>query len=187
LRGLFSGGRKVKYINHTLRGLFKALFTALILTVSHVPAGAQDENVVVTEGINHIGLAVKDLDRSVSFFTDTLGWRTAGGDPDYPAVFVTDGNSFVTLWRVTDPAAAVEFNRKNNVGLHHLAFTVKSLKALHELHQKFLAVEGLVIEFAPEFMGQGPSTHMMIREPSGNRLEFVVPGSRVRAEMEAKK
>jgi len=171
----------------SMRPLFMALAAVMISAVPLAPSAAQDETAVVTEGINHLGLAVKDLDRTVTFFIDTLGWRTAGGDPDYPAVFVTDGNAFVTLWQVTDPATAVEFNRKNNVGLHHLAFTVKSLKALHELHQKFLDVEGLVIEFAPEFMGQGPTTHMMIREPSGNRLEFVVPGSRVRTEMEAKK
>lgn len=189
MRGLFDKVRKNKMMrrNHTFKNLFKTFFAALLMLVPYAQANAQEETSVVTEGINHIGLAVKDLDRSVSFFTDTLGWRTAGGDPDYPAVFVTDGNSFVTLWRVTDPASAVDFDRKNNVGLHHLAFTVKSLKALHELHQKFLAVEGVRIEFAPEFMGAGPTTHMMIREPSGNRLEFVVPGSRVRAEMEAKK
>lgn len=173
--------------NYASGNLWKAAFAALLLVMPYAQASAQEETSLVTEGINHIGLAVKDLERSASFFTDTLGWRTAGGDPNYPAVFVTDGNSFVTLWRVTEPASAVEFNRKNNVGLHHLAFTVKSLKALHELHQKFLAVEGVRIEFAPEFMGQGPTTHMMIREPSGNRLEFVVPGSRVRAEMEAEK
>lgn len=164
-----------------------ALLTALLAIAAPLvaPVAAQDEQPVVTEGVNHVGLAVTDLDASVAFFTDTLGWRRAGGDPDYPSVFVTDGNAFVTLWRVTDPATAVAFDRKNNVGLHHLAFTVKSLKALHELHAKFQDVEGLRIEFAPEFMGQGPTTHMMIREPSGNRLEFVVPGSRVRKEMEA--
>lgn len=161
-----------------LRSLAAALFL-----FSHA-ASAQEETEVVTEGVNHIGLAVKDLEASAAFFTNTLGWRQAGGDPEYPAIFVTDGNSFVTLWRVADPSVAVPFNRRNNVGLHHLAFTVKSLKALHELHAKFLETEGVRIEFAPEFMGQGPTTHMMIREPSGNRLEFVVPGSRVRAEQE---
>lgn len=163
----------------------KILITALLLLVPVFgpTAVAQDAKTeVVTEGLNHVGLTVKYLDRSVSFFTDTLGWKAVGGDPDYPSVFVTDGNMFVTLWQTTNPDTAIDFDRKNNVGLHHLAITVNSLKALHELHAKFLDVEGLKIEFAPEFMGAGPTTHMMIREPSGNRLEFVVPGSRVRAE-----
>ncbi len=162
----------------TVRCLLVAFFAL------SVPASAQEESAFVTEGVNHIGLAVHDLDATVSFFVDTLGWQQAGGDPDYPAVFVTDQKSFVTLWQVTDPETAVPFNRKNNVGLHHLAFTVKSLKALHELHEKFQKTEGVRIEFAPEYLGNGPTTHMMIREPSGNRLEFVVPGGRVRAEQQ---
>ncbi len=174
----------MKNIKNNLLFIWLAVF---MIAAPHAAASTQDDRPVVTEGINHLGLAVKNLDRSVAFFTDTLGWRTAGGDPDYPAVFVTDGNAFITLWQVSDPKTAVEFDRKNNVGLHHLAFTVKSLKALHELHQKFQDVDGVRIEFAPEFMGQGPTTHMMIREPSGNRLEFVVSGRQVRAEMEAKK
>lgn len=163
-----------------IKGLARGMLAAFL--AFSAPAGAQDEVVSVTEGVNHIGLAVSDLEASAGFFTETLGWRRAGGDPDYPAVFVTDGNAFVTLWRVTDPGSAIPFDRKNNVGLHHLAFTVGSLKALHDLHARFLDAEGVRVEFAPEFMGQGPTTHMMIREPSGNRLEFVVPGSRVRAE-----
>ena len=32
--------------------------------------------------------------------------------------------------------------------------------------------DDLVIEFGPELNGQGPTMHMMIREPSGNRIEF---------------
>lgn len=165
----------------SVRGFLAAVF---LLSSTAI---AQTEEGLATEGVNHIGLAVKNLEASAAFFTETLGWRQAGGDPEYPAIFVTDGKAFVTLWRVTDPDTAVAFNRKNNVGLHHLAFTVKSLKALDELHAKFLETEGVVIEFSPEYMGSGPTTHMMIREPSGNRLEFVVPGGYVRAERERMK
>jgi len=86
---------------------------------------------------------------------------------------------FVTLWQVTDPETAISFNRKTNVGLHHMAITVRDLPALHDLHSKFVAREDVTIEFAPEFLGDGPATHMMVREPSGLRLEFIVPGSRM--------
>jgi len=129
----------------------------------------------LTKGINHTGLAVKDLDKSAAFFVDTLGWEKAGERPDYPAIFVTDGNAFVTLWQVEDPVTATPFHRRKNVGLHHLAFTVATLDALQALYEKFLKTPNVEIEFAPEFLGKGPATHMMIREPSGIRLEFIVP------------
>lgn len=135
-----------------------------------------------TLGFNHIGFAVTKLDDSVAFFVETLGWKTAGGEPDYPSVFVTNGDMFVTLWQVTDPATAIAFDRKNNVGLHHMAITVRDLEALNALHDKFVAHEGVTVEFAPEFMGDGPTTHMMIREPSGLRLEFIVPADRAQSE-----
>lgn len=132
-----------------------------------------------TLGVNHIGLTVSKLEASAAFFTETLGWRNVGGQPDYPAIFVTDGEAFVTLWQVKNPATAMAFDRGRNVGLHHLALTVESLAALHTLYEKLKDTDGVTIEFAPEFLGQGPTTHMMIRDPSGLRLEFIVPASRM--------
>ncbi|PCI64680.1 MAG: glyoxalase [Kordiimonadales bacterium] len=130
--------------------------------------------------LDHIGFSVSKLDASVSFFVDTLGWKRAGGRPDYPAVFVSNGAMFITLWQVENPETATPFDRRANVGLHHMAITVGSLQALHALHQKFIARGDVVIEFSPEFAGKGPRTHMMVREPSGLRLEFVVPASKVK-------
>ena len=126
----------------------------------------------VTRGINHLGLSVMNLDASTAFFTDVLGWQLDGTDPDYPAAFLTDGELFLTLWQVADPATAVAFDRRNNVGLHHLALTLPSNEALDALHETLKMVPGVIIEFAPELAYGGPSRHMMIREPSGNRLEF---------------
>ena len=127
---------------------------------------------VMTQGLSHIGLSVSNLNQTVRFFTDTLGWKLAGGKPEYPAKFVTDGKMFVTLWQVSNPDSVVKLDRKNNVGLHHLALSVSSIENLNTLHERFKSVDDLVIEFGPELNGQGPTIHMMIREPSGNRIEF---------------
>jgi len=130
------------------------------------------KNDVLTSGFNHIGLTVTDLDASTRFFVDTLGWELKGKDNDYPASFVSDGEMLITLWQTTEPSKAITFDRKNNVGLHHLAISVKSLDALNTLYERVKKSPGVVIEFAPELFYGGPSKHMMIREPSGNRLEF---------------
>lgn len=120
-----------------------------------------------TRGLNHLGLTVRDLDASVAFFTDALHWEAAGGDPDYPSVFVTDCEIFITLWRATGPDAATSFDRKTNIGLHHVALTVPDLEALGEVYETLRSFPGVEIEFAPELMGDGPTTHMMVYEPSG--------------------
>jgi lactoylglutathione lyase len=135
-----------------------------------------------TLGLNHIGMTVSDLDASTAFFIETLGWQAAGGRPDYPAKFVTNGEMFVTLWQAEEPGNAIAFNRKNNIGLHHMAITVRDLDTLSALHERFLALDNVTVEFAPEFLGEGPTTHMMIREPSGIRLEFIVPADRIASE-----
>ena len=136
----------------------------------------------LTSGLNHVGLTVKDLEATTSFFVDTLGWKRAGGVPDYPAVFVTDGAIFVTLWQTPSPDTAIDFNRKTNVGLHHLALTVSDVETLEALHVTFKTDPKVRIEFGPELNGDGPTVHMMVYEPSGSRIEFAVPGGRKRSE-----
>jgi lactoylglutathione lyase len=131
-----------------------------------------NKSTVMTKGLNHLGLTVKNLQASSDFFIKTLGWEEAGGYADYPSKFVTDGELFLTLWQTKNVNQVVSFDRKNNVGLHHLALSVASEDILNELHKRFKSVPGLVIEFAPEPNGNGPTIHMMIREPSGNRIEF---------------
>ena len=129
----------------------------------------------LTRGIHHVGLTVTDPELSSGFFTDLLGWEVVGGNPDYPAVFVSDGTVMVTLWQAAQPANAHAFDKNNTVGLHHLAIRVPDLDTLETIHQKLLAAGDVTIEFAPEYLREGPTTHMMCYEPGGIRIEFIVP------------
>jgi catechol 2,3-dioxygenase-like lactoylglutathione lyase family enzyme len=126
----------------------------------------------LTLGIDHVGLTVRDLDASRAFFVECLGWKVVGERPNYPAFFVSDGSCVLTLWRVENPDDHVAFDRRKNVGLHHLALKVSDRAALDAVHRAVAAWPGVVIEFPPEPSGKGPKFHMMIREPSGNRIEF---------------
>ncbi len=102
-----------------------------------------------------------------------MGWKKEGEDTSYPAVFVSDGAMLLTLWQISDAKTTVKFSRKNNVGLHHLAFSAVSFEALEEIHQRVKDVKGVVVGFAPELAYGGPVKHMMIREPRCKRLEFI--------------
>ena len=126
----------------------------------------------VTQGVHHIGLTVPNLSATQSFFVDTLGFQVVGEKPDYPAAFVSDGTTMITLWQASDPASAVPFDRKNVIGLHHFALKVDD-GALEGLHQKLQATDGVEIEFAPESLGGGAMRHMMCSIPGGIRMEFI--------------
>ncbi len=129
----------------------------------------------ITKGAHHIGLTVPDLAKSRAFFIDTLGFSLVGEVPDYPAVFLTDGITMITLWQAANPAAAVPFDRKNIIGLHHFALKVESADHLETLHQKLARTADVEIEFAPESLGGGATQHMMCFIPGGIRMEFIAP------------
>lgn len=127
----------------------------------------------LTQGAHHIGLTVPDLAKTHAFFLDTLGFSQVGEVPDYPAVFLTDGSTMITLWQAENPDNAVAFDRKNVIGLHHFALKVGNTDALEALHEKLKTVDGVQIEFAPEPLGGGPASHMMCAIPGGIRTEFI--------------
>jgi catechol 2,3-dioxygenase-like lactoylglutathione lyase family enzyme len=131
-----------------------------------------------TYGVDHIGLSVRDLASSRSFFCDCLGWRVVGERRDYPAAFVSDGHCVVTLWQVESPSTAIAFDRRANVGLHHLAIAVIDRAGLDALYQQVSGWPGVVVEFAPQPSGAGPRIHFIVREPSGVRIEFVFDPSK---------
>jgi catechol 2,3-dioxygenase-like lactoylglutathione lyase family enzyme len=126
----------------------------------------------LTQGIDHVGLTVPDLNVTRDFFIQCLGWTLVGERPSYPAAFVSDGHVLLTLWQATNPDRRVEFDRKTNVGLHHLALRVGSEEALNEIFARVSGWPGVVAEFAPENLGEGPKRHTMVYEPGGIRLEF---------------
>lgn len=128
----------------------------------------------ITKGIHHIGLTVSKLEESANFFTALLGWKEVKRNDEYPAIYVSDGSTMLSLWAIKEEPSN-PFNKNRNVGLHHVAFHVGNEDALNAIHKR-LASNGFAIEFAPEQLGKGPAKHLMCYEPSGIRVEFIWPG-----------
>ena len=131
----------------------------------------------LTGGVHHVGLTVPNLKETNAFFIDALGFNQIGEVPDYPATFLSDDKIMVTLWQAEDAANATPFDRKNVIGLHHLALIVEDQAALDAIHDRLQIADGTSIEFAPEPLGSGPTRHMMCNIPGGIRVEFIAPAS----------
>ena len=130
----------------------------------------------MTHGAHHIGLTVPDLDSARTFFCDALGFQVVGEVPAYPAVFVSDGSVWLTLWRAADPQSATPFDRRANIGLHHLALAVSDDRTLDLAFERVRVHPGTTIEFAPEPIWPGATTrHFIFAMPGGIRIEIATP------------
>lgn len=130
----------------------------------------------LTTGAHHIGLTVPDLETATNFFCATLDFKEVGGNPAYPSKFVSDGKTLITLWQAADPATATPFDRKTNIGLHHLALGVPDDATLDIVYARIMAHPSAVVEFTPEPMRAGSATkHFICTMPGGIRIEFATP------------
>jgi methylmalonyl-CoA epimerase len=92
--------------------------------------------------IDHIGIAVGDLDQSLAFFRDALGLELDAPE-DVPAQrvrahFLQAGEAAVELVEPTsDDSPIAKFIAKRGAGIHHLALRVDDIvAALAELKAK---------------------------------------------------
>ena len=142
-----------------------------------MPSITMNDSMFQTQGLNHLGLSVRNLDLTLAFFVECLGWEESGRDESYPRSAVGDGNIRLTLWQVDHELEVNEFHFRRNVGLHHFALEVASEAALNEVAERVRAWPGVEIEFMPEPLGDGPRKHMIFYEPGGIRIEFIWPGT----------
>ena len=130
----------------------------------------------LTRGVHHIGLTVPDLDQARAFFCGVLGFDEVGGVPAYPSIFVSDGTILLTLWRAADPLTARAFDRRANIGLHHLSLAVADDAALDAVWEKVSAHPEVVVDAAPGPVRPGSNTrHFLVFIPGGIRIEFATP------------
>ncbi len=94
--------------------------------------------------IDHIGIAVSDLDEALKLYRDTLG-LTVDHTEDFEGMkiaFIPIGDTEFELLQPTDPNGALaKFLEKRGQGVQHIALRVDNVeKALEELKGKGLQV-----------------------------------------------
>jgi methylmalonyl-CoA/ethylmalonyl-CoA epimerase len=89
--------------------------------------------------IEHIGIAVTNLEESIRFYEDKLGLKCYSieevKDQKVKTAFLMVGQTKIELLQSTDPEGPIgKFIEKKGEGIHHLAFAVKEIeKVLPEL------------------------------------------------------
>lgn len=131
----------------------------------------------MTLNLGHIGLNVTDLDRSLAFYRDVLGFAVLaeGKDDDRRYAFLGDGDGdgrpVLTLWQQAQGSYA-----SDRAGLHHLAFAADSIERVERYEEALRA-------YGAEFAYEGVVAHregaasggIFFHDPDGTRLEISVP------------
>lgn len=82
----------------------------------------------------HIGIAVKDLERSLALYRDVLGMHHEGTseerDRQLEAAMLDCGGAHIELLRATSPDSVIaRFIEKRGEGIHHVCFEVDDIRA----------------------------------------------------------
>ena len=92
--------------------------------------------------IEHIGIAVMNLDESIKFYEDVLGLKCYRieevKDQKVKTAFFQVGQTKIELLESTDPEGPIgKFIQKKGEGMHHIAFAVNDINSsLVELKKK---------------------------------------------------
>jgi catechol 2,3-dioxygenase-like lactoylglutathione lyase family enzyme len=118
------------------------------------------------EGIDHVALAVRDVEQSAQWYIDVLGFgRRHEGMWNGVPTFISKGNTAIALFpaRVNDSKSAV---RSGNIRMLHLAF--RTDRENFVAAQKELSRRGIKFEFQDHEI----SHSIYFRDPDGHQLEI---------------
>lgn len=122
----------------------------------------------------HVGINVTDLDRSVDFYRNALGFEPLAvnteGEHRY-AFLGTNGTLRLTLWQQSNGRFSTE-----TPGLHHLSFEAASIDEVRTVEA---ALKALGTEFTHDGVvahGEGSASGgIFFTDPDGTRLEVYAP------------
>ncbi|MXU66651.1 VOC family protein [Oceanomicrobium pacificus] len=121
-------------------------------------------------GIGHVALKVADLDRTLAFYRDRLGF------PEMLRLHKDDGSVWLVYLRITDTQYLEIFpGAEGDTGpgpdanaVHHICWTVEDLDATC----RWLEEQGVVLTIPPQ-LGLDGNRQAWLADPDGHRIELM--------------
>ena len=128
--------------------------------------------------VNHIGIAVNDIEEAVKLYTDILGLKVTNievvADQNAKTAIIPVGETKIELIQSTSPEGTIaKFIERRGEGLHHIALEVDDIQdALKTMTEKGVALIDQTARKGVE------NTDIAFLHPKATRIlmEFVKPG-----------
>ena len=129
---------------------------------------------IPTGGVHHFRLTVTDVDRTVAFYADLLGFKKLL-DLN-PGAFLSNGSVGLGIGPFPDPAGAITGDRfsENRVGLDHVSFAVPSRKVLEDA-VRLLDARGVPHSEVRDLGEAFGIAILIFRDPDNIQLELSAP------------
>ena len=123
------------------------------------------------DGVHHIGVNVRDLDRAEKFYIDVLGFQIVERYQEENRHSMLDtGDTKIHLFELIDLNLDEAINCLSEEGYAHIAFGTsrdKFFEVMEDLKKHRIDFRG------PLILGKGESVHF--KDPDGNHLEIRCP------------
>jgi methylmalonyl-CoA/ethylmalonyl-CoA epimerase len=102
--------------------------------------------VAILKKVDHIGIAVKNLDETIPYYTETLGLKVLKieevASESVRVAFIDAGNVKLELLEpMSEQSAIHSFIEKKGEGIHHIAFGVEGIEErMNELREKGIRI-----------------------------------------------
>jgi len=134
----------------------------------------------------HIGISVTDLEKSLIFYKDILGFKIqrvmnesgefidkilSNSNVNVRTVKLTvnDGITLIELLEFKNPKPAINNTNIENIGASHVAFTVSEIDKFYEE----LASKGIKFKSKPQISPDGYAKVAFCKDPDGMLIELV--------------
>ena len=126
-------------------------------------------------GVHHLGLTVRDAERSARWYEEVLGFsevgRTSTSDGARHKIFLRRPNLAIRLGLVQHRDGGQHPFDETHVGLDHLAFAVPSATALRQWCE-LLADRGVIHSPIAEARSISDAKVVVFRDPDNTQLEL---------------
>jgi len=132
--------------------------------------------------IDHVTLMVRDLKRSVEFYTQKLGFEVRGETPperNVKTVFLQCGDANLDLYGMVEGEPFVPEHREHEVGLVHIALKVEDVDRVYEE----LVKRGVGFHIKPFYQPRSGRKIAFFKDPDGNVLHITDGESKPRKDI----